>query len=546
MTLSGLVLENAQETPDRECLVDVSRSWTWGEAADRVGRQGTALLAAGVSPGERVGIHLNKSAEGFMAMHSAVSVGAVAVPLDPASPPSRLARICSQMQISVIISHKPRSRSLEGLQQLHPLRAIIGVELPALASAGVEIFDDDAVAGLDPTDPLAVDLDDLAYIVTTSGSTGEPKGIAHTHRSARAYAEMTLRTYGLHADDRVADISPHHFDISTFSLWSTPLAGATNVVVNEAYQRLPASHSQLLADQAVTVWYSVPFLLQQLALRGDLHNRDLSALRWVHFGGEVIPPEIIGVMMEHAPNARFANIFGPAETNQCSVALFDSPPDVDRPLSVGFPLDHSEIRVVHPDADTPSTAHLMAVGEVGEMWAATPQLMQGYWGLDDVNERVLKIVDGIRFYRTGDLISQDGSGELTFYGRSDLQVKVRGFRIELEGVEADLEALVQGGRMAENVVVSVRRGESGEDQVIAGILGATDLFDQTEFLRAAASVVPNYAVPTQTVLIESPSFTSSGKLDRRILRRQAVAALDEQSKNIDGPRGGKEVVEEKK
>lgn len=529
VTLSGLVLDNATATPDRECIVDVSRTWTWQEAADHVGRQGAALISAGVVPGDRVGVHLNKSAEGFLAMHAVVSVGAVAVPLDPGSPPERLARICSQMQISVVISHGPRRKSLEALHLLHPLRAVVGLVLSLSDEAQPQMFDEDAIAALDPVAPVVVKPDDVAYIVTTSGSTGEPKGIVHTHRSARAYAEMTLRTYDVNATDRIADISPHHFDISTLSLWSTPLAGATNVVINEAYQRLPASHSQLLQDHAVTLWYSVPFLLQQLVLRGDLANRDLTALRWVHFGGEVVPPEIIGAMMDHAPNARFANIFGPAETNQCSVAFFDSAPDIDRPLSVGFPLDHSEIRVVDPDAAAPTPENLMPVDVVGEMWAATPQLMEGYWGLDTVNDKVLKTVDGQRFYRTGDLVSQDASGELTFYGRSDHQVKVRGFRIELEGVEADLESLVQRDGSAENVVVSVWRQESGQDQVVAGVLGATDRFDQTDFMRAAASAVPTYAVPTQTVCIDSPTFTGSGKLDRRVLREQVLTALEERN-----------------
>lgn len=513
-------------TPDRVAVVDLSRTWTWAEAADQVGRQGTALLDAGVRHGDRVGVHFNKGADGFIAMHAVVSVGAVAVPLDPGSPPERLARICREMQISVIMSHKPRTKSIEALVQHHPLRAIIGLSIVVPDESPVVVFDEDAVAGFDPVDPRSVDLDDLAYIVTTSGSTGEPKGISHTHRSARAYAEMTLRTYGVNEDDRVADISPHHFDISTFSLWSTPLAGATNVVVNEAYQRLPASHSQLLEEQAVTIWYSVPFLLQQLVLRGDLPNRDLSALRWVHFGGEVVPPEIIGTMIRRCPNARFANIFGPAETNQCSVAFFDSAPDPDKPLSVGFPLDHSVIRVVDPTADTPSIDNVLPVDAVGEMWAATPQLMQGYWGLDSVNERVIKTVDGLAFYRTGDLISQDAAGELTFYGRADHQVKVRGFRIELEGVEAELEALVQRDGIAENVVVTVRRHDSGEDEIVAGVLGATDRFDHAEFLRAAASAVPTYAVPNKTVLIDTPKFTGSGKLDRRSLREHALSALE--------------------
>lgn len=520
LTLSGLLQEQAMTRPDAPALVDVSRTWTYNEAATSAGQVATALVASGVTPGDRVGVHLNKGAEGFVAMHAVVSVGAIAVPLDPASPAARLSRICDQMQIEVIVSHAPRNRTLAAMHEIRPIRAVVGTSAPA---ENVQAIDTDELAGLHVRPPAMVDVNAPSYIITTSGSTGEPKGMVHTHRSALAYANMTVRTYGLTADDRVTDIAPHHFDISTHSLWSVPLAGAANVIVNEAYQRLPASHSQLLQDQAVTYWYSVPFLLHQLVLRGDLENRDLSALRWVHFGGEVISPTVIGDMMRHCPNARFGNIFGPAETNQCSLAVFETPPANDAPLSVGFPLDHSDIRIINPDADSPDPVNEVSVGEMGEMWAHTPQLMDGYWNQPEVNERVLKTLDGKRFYRTGDLISIDENGELSFFGRVDHQIKLRGFRLELEGIELELEQL----GAADHVVVGVLRSDSGEDELVAGLLGVTDGFDSAEFLRTAASVLPAHAVPSRTVDLDAAAFTGSGKLDRRVLRDHTIATLKE-------------------
>ena len=524
MDLSGVVSEQAMSTSDGECIVDVARTWSYAETAEAIERLTSALVALGVQRSERVGVHCNKSAEGFIAMHAVASAGAVAVPLDPGSPASRLARICKHMDISVVLSHSPRRTSVEALHWLHPLTAVVGVDV---ALKNCIVMTSDEVDGFDPVGPATVAATDAAYIVTTSGSTGEPKGITHTHGSGRAYADMVRRTYGLRASDRVADISPHHFDISTFSLWATPLVGATNVVVNEAYQRLPASHSQLLVDQAVTIWYSVPFLIQQLVLRGDLDNRDLSALRWVHFGGEVIPAETIGAMMGHCPNARFGNIFGPAEVNQVTLATFDTPPAPDAPLPIGVPVDTATIRLIDPAVDEPLLEHVVETGEVGEMWAATSQMMAGYWGRDDVNTHVLKTVDQMRFYRTGDLVSADDAGELSFHGRVDHQVKVRGFRIELEGIEGELESLVQRAGTAENVVVSVLRRESGEDQIVAGVLGASSDFDEADFLSASASVIPAYAVPTHTVHVPSAAFTGSGKLDRRILRQRAVDLVEE-------------------
>lgn len=520
MHLSGLLAEQAMIRPEGIAIVDVARSFTYAEAATAAGRVSSALKACGIERGDRVGVHFMKGADGFFAMHGVVSAGAVAVPLDPASPAARLSGICEQMQIDVIISHAPRAKTLEAMHELRPIRTVIGLEAPV---PGINAIDAAALVGFDAAAPASVDIDDRAYIITTSGSTGEPKGIVHTHRSALAYADMTIRTYDMVVDDRVSDIAPHHFDISTHSLWSVPRVGATNIVISEPYQRLPASHSQLLEDQAVTFWYSVPFLLQQLVLRGDLANRDLTALRWVHFGGEVISPQVIGQMMSHCPNAQFANVFGPAETNQCTLAVFDSPPAADTSLSIGFPLDHTTIRVCDTDALAPNDESLVATNEVGEMWTHTPQLMEGYWGQPEKNDHDLQVVDGKVFYRSGDLVSIDETGEFSFYGRSDHQVKVRGFRIELEGIELALEELGQ----AENVVIGIIRNDSGEDEIVAGVLGVSSAFSEEDFLRSAASVLPAYAVPSRTVKIESPAFTGSGKLNRRVLRESAAKSTRE-------------------
>ncbi len=521
-----MISEAAMKSPDAVAIVDGARSFSYSRIATLVEQHSAALDAVGVEPGDRVGVHFNKCAEGFIAMHAVVSAGAIAVPLDPSSPTKRLARICADMSIDVVISHGPRERGLSELAQLHHLRATLGTG----SIEGVdESMSAEGIATLVPYSPESVSPDQWAYIITTSGSTGEPKGIVHSHSSGRAYADTAIDTYGITSADRIADISPHHFDISTLSLWGTPLAGARNVIVNEAYQRLPASHSQLLEDEQVTLWYSVPFLLQQLIVRGDLENRNLDKLRWVHFGGEVMPVDTITSLMAHCPNARFANIFGPAEVNQCSLAVFDTPADLGQSVSIGLPLDHTDIRLIDPDRDSPDEGGTVATGEVGEMWVATPQLMCGYWNTPEVNDQVIQLCDGRRYYRTGDLASLDGSGAMTFHGRVDHQVKVRGFRIELEGIESDLESIVLGDRSAENVVAGVLRHDSGEDEIVAGMLGATIEFDSEKFLASAASILPSYAVPKRTVALPEALFTSSGKLDRRRLREEATARAKELS-----------------
>ena len=522
MSLAGLLDDQARIRGDAIAIIDLDRTWTYEETAQARGQLSAALWSSGVSLGDRVGVHCNKGAAGLIAMHAIVSAGAVAVPLDPASPPARLASICNRMGIEVVITHAPLVRSILAIHEQRPFQTVIGAVIDDATTKPLISVGPDEVSQLEPMSPVNMEANEPAYIITTSGSTGEPKGIVHSHSSAVAYAEMAALTYGLDRADRVTDIAPLHFDISTMALWAVPLVGAANVVVSEAHQRLPASHSQLLADHGVTVWYSVPFLLQQLVTRGDLDNRDLTAMRWVHFGGEVITPETISEMMRHCPNARFANIFGPAETNQCTLAVFDSPPPADRSVSIGFPLANTEVRIAYPDADSPTDTSLVGPHEQGEMWTHSPQLMVGYFDRPEANARVLREVEGKRFYRSGDLVSHDGRGELTFHGRVDHQVKVRGFRVELEGIELELEKL----GAAEHVIVGVLRAHSNQDELIAGVLNTSADFDESAFLRSAASVLPSYAVPSKIVTLDAPEFTGSGKLDRRALRERSVAACE--------------------
>ena len=170
-------------------------------------------------------------------------------------------------------------------------------------------------AGGPKTQPIE---QDLAYILYTSGSTGDPKGIMHTHRSALAFARWAADEYGLRPADRLSNHAPLHFDLSTFDLFAGALAGATTVIIPEAVTRFPASVSKLMQDERISVWYSVPFALTQMLLRGNIGARDLTDLRWLLFAGEVFPTKYLRQLMAALPHVRFSNLYGPTETNVCT------------------------------------------------------------------------------------------------------------------------------------------------------------------------------------------------------------------------------------
>jgi amino acid adenylation domain-containing protein len=526
-TIARLLVDAADRDAHGLAVRDQGVSITWEQAAQRSGQLAGALVAAGVQPGDRVGVHYRKSVDSFLAMHAVVQSGAIAVPLDPTASGDYLASIVEQTKCSVVMTHRPCVRSAGIISATSTVTTIIGID-PLDSAEPTRFIGPGELAGFDELAPCSVDPDASAYIITTSGSTGRPKGICHTHASAAAHIAFMLDAYDIAQEDRISDIAPNHFDISTMALWVAPSVRSTIVVVPEAYQMLPASLAQLTADEAITIWYSVPYLLTQLHARGSLDSHDLTSLRWVLFGGEMFPPGTLTQMMNRLPKATFSNVFGPAEVNACLVHHLQAPPIDDTPIPVGHPFGDTAIRLVDPeDGSTLKAApddgpQVGKVGEVGEIWVRASTMMTGYWERPDLTAAsVVDDADG-RWYRTGDLGWQQVDGSFVFVGRADHQVKVRGYRIELEAIEAALEDI--GG--VTNGVAAVHRDEGGADEVVAGVVVTRGYeLDSVRILASLSTRLPTYAVPAALYLLDDSvlrQLTGSGKLNRRAIRADVL------------------------
>ncbi|MEM7798681.1 MAG: AMP-binding protein, partial [Chloroflexota bacterium] len=370
---------------------------------------------------------------------------------------------------------------------------------------------------------------DLAYIMYTSGSTGNPKGLMHTHASGLSYAKRAAELYGLHHGDILSNHSPLHFDMSTFDIYSGPLAGATTVIIPEEYKMLPASLSELIQDERISVWYSVTTALVELLLRGDLDNRNLEALRWVNFGGEPFPPTHLTALMAKLPQARFSNVYGPAEVNQCT--YFHVPPlpnkYEERYVPIGHVWDIADWLVLD------EAEREVEPGETGELLIAAPTRMAGYWNQPELTDRGFyrqKPYPGSPFekifYRTGDLVQLDEDNLLKFLGRKDRQIKVRGYRVELDEIEATLTA---HPAVAEVAAYALKRPDLTDGLVIgAAVLpkrGMTATREELmeELMGHVAQKLPAYACPRELVIREYFPRTGSGKINRRALMEMAEA-----------------------
>lgn len=510
--LPHIIEQSAERAPDNVVFRFGQDSLRYGEFARRVRCLANFLLDQGVAKGDRVGIYRRKGLESAIAVYGIMAAGGAYVPLDPSMPPFRLRSIIEDCGIRDLIAESSLSENLAHAtaDAKTGFRSLVGMD--ADTATGVDGTSWHSVfSGPDHLPNVVLMERDLAYIMYTSGSTGEPKGLMHTHGSGLSYASTAAHVYGVTDADILANHSPLHFDMSTFDYFSGPLRGATTVIVSEQITKLPASMSQLIEDEKITIWYSVPWALIQLLQHGALSKRDLSSLRWVMFGGEHFPVKHLRAIMQVIPRARFSNVYGPAEVNQCAYHHLPELPNSDsESIPIGTIWPNAESLIVD-DRDRP-----VARGQVGELLVRTPTMMSGYWARPDLNRRVFyraPLSGGFErtYLRTGDLVRQDATGNLWLVGRKDRQVKIRGYRVELDEIEAALHS-VDG--VMEAAVVTFFDGDATNHIKAAVTLKPGSNLRETEILTSTRQRIPIYAVPQRVAVMDEFPRTASGKIDR--------------------------------
>lgn len=514
--LPQLIEVAAERDPDRRAVVCRDESLTYQELFTRSTSLATTLVELGVQRGDRVGIYLNKSVEAVVAVHGIMMAGAAYVPLDPKSPTSRLRFVIDDCGIEHLITDERKHRQVRELFAAGTrIKTLIGLSDPGVSARSLSWSD--LIESTRPPSTGLTELD-LCYILYTSGSTGVPKGIMHTHRSALSWANVTAQVYDITNDDVISNYAPLHFDLSTLDLFGGARGGATMVMIPEEHMALPSSLASLLESERLTLFYTVPMALIQLGAPGVLEDRDLSSLTRILFGGEPMPIKHLRRLMQRLPGTRFFNVYGPTEVNGVTHFEVAGLPEEDwESLPIGVPYPNVEARIVGADGERVGT------GEIGELAIKSPTMMRGYWGRPDLNDRAFIFEDrfaGIPdvFHKTGDLVRRGTDGQLHFHGRRDRQVKARGYRVELDEVEAVLVG-------HPDVVEAAVFGVSGEDGAVAihaaVILREVGAVESTDLLTFLASTLPPYAIPESLSLREGFPRTTSGKIDRRRLASES-------------------------
>jgi amino acid adenylation domain-containing protein len=514
--------ESARCHPERTAVEAREGSLSYGELDELSNRVAAVLAAAGIGRGARVGMLMPKQHRSVAVMLGVLKTGAAYVPVDPHAPALRGAYILGDCGVRALVTTRAMLAQLgqhaEDLATLETVVLVDGEPEGEAATGAWKVLGWRAVENAEPLAPrpdVAIE-NDPAYLLYTSGSTGNPKGVILTHRNALAFVEWGAEAFGVRPDDRLSNHAPLHFDLSVFDIYVALRCGACVVMVPDRLTPFPMELARWIEQKRISVWYSVPSALTRLLLHGKMERFAYEQLRTVLFAGEVFPVKYLHGVMERMPHAGFFNLYGPTETNVCTYYQVPRPLPADvSEIPVGRACENTEVFALTDDGRTAGP------GGTGELLVRGPTVMPGYWGLPEKSRAVL-LADPRqqayeeRVYRTGDLVRLDAAGDYWFIGRKDHMVKSRGYRIELGEIE---QALFAHERVREAAVIAIPDEEIGARLLAFVAPQAGTKLAEAELQSWLASRVPRYMVPESILVQTELPQTSTGKTDRQALAR---------------------------
>ncbi|WP_240359950.1 non-ribosomal peptide synthetase [Pyxidicoccus trucidator] len=498
LPVHALFEEAAHRFPEVLAAVFDEKSMTYAQLHRRSNQLARYLQKLGVTPHSLVGMCLERSLEVPIAVLGILKAGAAYVPLDPTYPTERLRFMAEDARAPVLVTQTSLRERVEG------------------GDAHIICLDDCAAVWResDAELPLQVDASGLCYVLYTSGSTGRPKGAALTHETLANLVQWQLTESKLGPGDRTLQFSPLSFDVSFDEMLSTWAAGGTLVLVSEETRRDPRRLVDVLVRDEVARIF-IPFVALRGIAEAAGERATLTRLREVVCGGEQlqVTPEVVGLFRQ-LPGSLLHNQYGPTETHFVTGhRLEGDPTQWPRLPPIGKPIFNTQMYVLDGHLEP------VPVGVRGDLYIAGVSLARCYWQRGDLTaDRFLpnpfSEAPGARMYRTGDVARYLPDGGIEFLGRTDHQVKVRGFRIELAEVEAALMAIDSVG----TATVVAREDRPGLKQLVGYVVPKPGVsLEVSELREGLKQRLPEYMVPSAFAVLERMPLTPSGKIDRRAL-----------------------------
>lgn len=474
-----------------------------GTLADRIA---AGIHEYGLIRGSVVAMFHDKSPAAYAAMLACLRLGIIYTMLDPESPWSRLHKILSTCKPTLVLSAFaicPHGSEIEtaGLGKPVFLDSFVQdthvAQLPNLAR----------IAGSTP-----------AYIMFTSGSTGNPKGAVMSHANLLWFIQWSRDRFSISPDDVLTNVNPIYFDNSVFDFYSAIFNGAILVPVIAAQVRDPRILVRSINETNCTIWFSVPSLLIYLLTTRAISTKDLPRIRKIIFGGEGFPKSKLKILYEmFGERAELENVYGPTEcTCICSAHTIgrDDFDDMQNLATLGPVSQNFDFEILPQDPSEPTFGELLLCG---------PHVGLGYYNDPERSSRSFiqnptHTLYADIGYRTGDLVKLDEQGKLHFKGRADFQIKHMGYRIELEEIEAAFSTLSD---VKECAVIYEKLGE--EMGQILVFVGAEPATDADRLLARIATIIPAYMVPRRAWVLDTLPKNANGKIDRLALKQLAEA-----------------------
>ncbi|MGW7206667.1 amino acid adenylation domain-containing protein [Streptomyces sp. NPDC054837] len=499
VSVPGLFAAQVAATPDAEAVVHGQRVLTYRQLNARANQLAHRLIDLGVLPEDRVAVLMGRSEGLLTALLAVLKTGAAYVGLDPRAPVARTRRVLAETGAKALLTDTVPDESYDGI-------TVVSAEAPTLAAEP----DTDPAVPLHPAQ--------LAYVSYTSGSTGIPKGVCVAHHDVTALAADSAFGDGAHA--RVLVHSPTAFDASTYEIWVPLLNGGTAVIAGPDEDVDATAVARLTKRHGLTaLWLSAG--LFRLAAEDD--PGCFTGLRQVWTGGEAVPADAVRRVLAACPQVTVTDGYGPTETTTFATSRScSSDAPVPDPLPIGRPLDGMRAYVLD------SALQPLPPGTVGELYVAGPGVARGYLGRPGATAERF-VADpygppGARMYRTGDHARVTADGELEFHGRSDGQIKLRGFRIEPGEVESALAAHPE----VTQAVAVVREDRTADRRLVAYAVCSEGTTTAPDVLREhLAALLPDFMVPSSVVVLDRLPLTANGKLDRAALPAPPAAAASQ-------------------
>jgi amino acid adenylation domain-containing protein len=474
------------------------------------------------------GVFAARSTTAYAGVLGALLAGHGYVPLNPAFPPDRTATMLARSECRTLIvdaAAEPQLRDVLG-RLPYPMLVMLpdftglctyAEQWPRHMFIGAQELSYISPGAARPPSPAA---DSVAYLLFTSGSTGMPKGVAVAHRNVVHFVEETAERYAITQFDRFSQTFDLTFDLSAFDMF---LAWERGACVCCPSRKALLNPAQFIRDSQLTVWFSVPSVGLMMRGLGSLKPSWFPTLRWSLFCGEPLPADLAAAWAEAAPQSTLENLYGPTElTIACTAYRWDrrtSPPVSDRNIvPIGYPLPGMEALIADP------ALREVSPGEEGELLMTGPQLSLGYWREPEKTTASFVMPPGKcqTYYRTGDRVCRPmGDGPMHFRGRLDHQIKVQGYRVELQEVEALLKQEA-GADLAVALGWPLTPSGAGGIEAFLTSPHQLDIDNVRERLKAK---LPRYAVPRRIHIIDRWPLNSNGKIDRKQLIRLLEARV---------------------